>query len=341
MFSFEAGRRCESGPGNFTFETPQGSDIFRLVEVAIQAQKAQAEEDRRSGPSVDTDVVTGQLHSALAISLSLEGEGPDPKRRQWWDGVSRSAMLGPPATGEGEGSGPALKGQATRDSATPLAGPPLPSLREEAAAAASVYSEPLDVVRGSQAGPDPLYADPVDSRGKEGLRPPSCEWRLYERVGPGADDGGHIYDEPEGRAPQPAPTPAPAIYDEAHLPSEAWRTQGLESPAGYELPYLAGAGDYAVPHFHPKAGLPRAPKPSPAPKPPRGHKGPPQPGSNHNNSNNTTSSTGQPGGVGVATGEPVYSRVRKPPRDQRPLGGEQSVDGSRPASAVYEDLGEI
>lgn len=41
MFSFEAGRRCPSGPGTFTFQTAQGNDIFQAVETAIQLQKAQ------------------------------------------------------------------------------------------------------------------------------------------------------------------------------------------------------------------------------------------------------------------------------------------------------------
>ncbi|XP_008638116.2 PREDICTED: docking protein 1, partial [Corvus brachyrhynchos] len=52
MFSFEAGRRCDSGPGNFTFETKQGNEIFRLVEASIQEQKAQGEENRQSWDSL-------------------------------------------------------------------------------------------------------------------------------------------------------------------------------------------------------------------------------------------------------------------------------------------------
>ncbi|XP_038601652.1 docking protein 1 [Tachyglossus aculeatus] len=56
MFSFEAGRRCSSGPGNFTFETKQGDRIFQAVESAIRRQ--------RPGP--------GGRHSAS----SLEGEEP-------------------------------------------------------------------------------------------------------------------------------------------------------------------------------------------------------------------------------------------------------------------------
>ncbi|XP_023616404.1 LOW QUALITY PROTEIN: docking protein 1 [Myotis lucifugus] len=39
MFSFEAGRRCPSGPGNFTFQTAQGNDIFQVVETAINGQR--------------------------------------------------------------------------------------------------------------------------------------------------------------------------------------------------------------------------------------------------------------------------------------------------------------
>ncbi|XP_009981423.1 PREDICTED: docking protein 1-like, partial [Tauraco erythrolophus] len=55
MFSFEAGRRCDSGPGNFTFETKQGNEIFRLVEASIREQKAQVEENRQSCDSLDSD----------------------------------------------------------------------------------------------------------------------------------------------------------------------------------------------------------------------------------------------------------------------------------------------
>ncbi|XP_040098281.1 docking protein 2 isoform X1 [Oryx dammah] len=38
-FSFEAGRRCVSGEGNFEFETRQGNEIFLALEEAISAQK--------------------------------------------------------------------------------------------------------------------------------------------------------------------------------------------------------------------------------------------------------------------------------------------------------------
>ncbi|MCJ8730296.1 hypothetical protein PDJAM_G00182700 [Pangasius djambal] len=41
-FSIEAGRRCDSGPGTFIFETKQGDEIIHLMELAIQQQKSLA-----------------------------------------------------------------------------------------------------------------------------------------------------------------------------------------------------------------------------------------------------------------------------------------------------------
>uniref|UniRef100_A0ACB8E9M5 Uncharacterized protein n=2 Tax=Sphaerodactylus townsendi TaxID=933632 RepID=A0ACB8E9M5_9SAUR len=361
MFSFEAGRRCESGPGNFTFETRQGNEIFRVVEAAIQEQKAQAEENRQSGSSLDSEASGGVAHiqTTIASMLLLESEGPPerPRGPRAAPGTTLSV-----AAEEKEAATATPKEQSLRDPQPPwpstpprspllgLAGYPLPS--EDPG---TVYSEPLDAVKNSRHGPDPLYADPLDSRLEGGGEPEEAEPRrtgaVYEQVGPllticqgrqGA--GGHIYDEPEGRAPRPTPTLASApIYDEAHPPCEAWRTQGLNSSAGYELPYWPHAGDYAVPAFPQKQGG-KPFKPSPVPKPPRVHKKAPlkpewaklKNGSSSSRSN-TNNNNHHP-----ESGEPVYSRVQKPLGAGRgPAGGqEQSVDDSRPAS-VYEDLGVI
>lgn len=51
MFSMEAGRRCESGPGAFTFNTAQGDQVFACVEAAIREQRILAEEGPGSGSS--------------------------------------------------------------------------------------------------------------------------------------------------------------------------------------------------------------------------------------------------------------------------------------------------
>uniref|UniRef100_A0A8B9NG06 IRS-type PTB domain-containing protein n=1 Tax=Accipiter nisus TaxID=211598 RepID=A0A8B9NG06_9AVES len=53
-FSFEAGRRCASGEGNFEFETRQGNEIFQAIESAINRHRCRgAEEPRRGGPADD------------------------------------------------------------------------------------------------------------------------------------------------------------------------------------------------------------------------------------------------------------------------------------------------
>ncbi|XP_016043751.1 docking protein 1 isoform X2 [Erinaceus europaeus] len=67
MFSFEAGRRCPSGPGTFTFQTAEGNDIFQAVETAIQQQKAQGKagqgQDILRGDSHEGEVAEGKLAS--------------------------------------------------------------------------------------------------------------------------------------------------------------------------------------------------------------------------------------------------------------------------------------
>ncbi|XP_070594932.1 docking protein 3 [Erythrolamprus reginae] len=48
-FSFEAGRRCDSGEGLFTFNTSQAAEICKTVSAAIEQQKAVLMEDNKKG----------------------------------------------------------------------------------------------------------------------------------------------------------------------------------------------------------------------------------------------------------------------------------------------------
>ncbi|XP_016375531.1 docking protein 2-like [Sinocyclocheilus rhinocerous] len=50
LFSIEAGRRSESGPGTFDFETRQSDEILRLTESAIRLQKSLAVTGDRHSP---------------------------------------------------------------------------------------------------------------------------------------------------------------------------------------------------------------------------------------------------------------------------------------------------
>ncbi|XP_012710244.2 docking protein 2 [Fundulus heteroclitus] len=48
-FSFEAGRRCDSGEGSFEFDTKQGNVLFQAVEAAINLQKISLPHRQTSG----------------------------------------------------------------------------------------------------------------------------------------------------------------------------------------------------------------------------------------------------------------------------------------------------
>ncbi|KAB0389766.1 hypothetical protein E2I00_009011, partial [Balaenoptera physalus] len=125
MFSFEAGRRCPSGPGTFTFQTAQGNDIFQAVETAIHRQKAQGK------ASQGQDVLRADSH---------EGE------------VAEGKLAPPRGPQELAGSPPALYAEPL-DSLRILPGP----------SQDSVYSDPLDSTP-AQAGEGlqlkkPLYWD--------------------------------------------------------------------------------------------------------------------------------------------------------------------------------------
>ncbi|NXQ47334.1 DOK1 protein, partial [Catharus fuscescens] len=303
MFSFEAGRRCDSGPGNFTFETKQGNEIFRLVEASIQEQKAQVEENRQSCDSLEADSpAMVQIRQALAENLNLElpSEGDDT--------VTPKAGLAPRAgAAEEREAASVLKSRTLPELPVPPAKPtvsstpprsPLPKVLRAVPPPedlSSVYSEPLDAVKALQPWPDPLYSDPVDSKAMSAAKAPGGAAeepkppRLpvlpysapYEQVRPegqgraesqGRAEGRgqappghkeHIYDEPEGRAPRSL-RPFAYIYDEARPTSEAWRTQGHDGKGGYEYPYNPSTDDYSVPTFPAKAKIP---KPVPAPKP--------------------------------------------------------------------------
>ncbi|KAM8808518.1 docking protein 1 [Eudromia elegans] len=365
MFSFEAGRRCDSGPGNFTFETKQGNEIFRLVEACIREQKAQVEENRQSCDSLESDGPSMALiRQALADSLSLEmpAEGDSTTVPKAGLPPRPSAM-----TEEREATS-LLKSRTLPEPPVPQAKPvvsstpprsPMPKVPRAGLPAedlSSVYSEPLDSVKAFRCRLDPLYSDPIDSKpGSKAkvfgtaleetkLQVPLYS-SMYEQVQ--ADSGSPalqlpkqkepIYDEPEGCAPRSLPT-SMCIYDEARPTDEAWRTQGHDGKDGYEYPYNPSTDDYSVPAFKAKG-----PKPMPAPKPqatfiPKAGERSMDPGRRRVtpapektlikpslNSSNNNNV------------ELLYSQVVKP---QHMPKKEQSVDEIS-LSPVYEDLGEI
>ncbi|KAM6908872.1 docking protein 1b [Xenentodon cancila] len=191
MFSFEAGRRCDSGPGNFTFETKQGNEIFTLVDQAIQSQKALAEEHRLSCPinsdpdcppslqhirnAVASAMTTGSGDSSSCSSREADGDSGGSKPGSA-DGVlgKREGGDGGGAGGRGQGGGAGHKGRSLPEPPAMLGvlagGTPPRSPRGQTGKGASspdehgsFYSEPVDFVRLPLQTADCLYSDPVDS----------------------------------------------------------------------------------------------------------------------------------------------------------------------------------
>ncbi|XP_066428882.1 docking protein 1 isoform X2 [Eleutherodactylus coqui] len=333
MFSFEAGRRCQSGPGNFTFETSQGHEIFQKVEGSIRAQ--QGSENRLSCPTLDLDA------PADNTSLGSDSGGSDSQGRRDVEEKSLKSRalpnlplakpLQPPHLLE-----PSSVGVIPGKTSTPPRSPVSRSLSCHTGDAEHlmVYSEPKDSVKGVNLRFDPLYSDPVDSVAGQDVRmhkdaASPLYSDLYEHVGyevvgdVGALPMGvpkhvrgreeHIYDEPEGRAQPSLPI---QLYSEVQTEATAWRRQANDDKVGYEFPYNPGCDDYSVPHFLAKRTQPRnkiGPKPIPAPKPqvklmpkPAGkedgsEKIPVAPRATQPNTNNNN---GNP--------EPLYSQVLKP-----------------------------
>ncbi|NXL65750.1 DOK2 protein, partial [Chordeiles acutipennis] len=213
-FSFEAGRRCASGEGNFEFETRQGNEIFQAIESAINVHRSLGtEEPRRGGPRDDASRPLG--HTRMP-SWAQGHEEP---------GGTKSPLLEP--TREGK----------------------VPKAKLEAPAKAAVESEyavPFDTIAKSfvsrkfsslshhpEEAPDPLYDSIGEAGGQRGKQPPPR---------PTAAKPDHIYDEPEGLS-------AHMVYDEPEeVKGEAWRLQAApEEPTGHEYPYNPQRDDYAVP----------------------------------------------------------------------------------------------
>ncbi|KAM6960210.1 docking protein 1b [Tautogolabrus adspersus] len=190
MFSFEAGRRCDSGPGNFTFETKQGNEIFLLVDQAIQSQKALVEERHLSFPiNFEPDCPTSLQHIRNAVPIGMaagSGDSSSSSSREA-DGDSGGSkpgsadgVLGKREGGDGGGGrGQGISGHKGRSLPEPpamlshLGGEVAPPKTPRGQAAtkglssanehAGLYSEPVDSVRLHLQSSDCLYSDPVDS----------------------------------------------------------------------------------------------------------------------------------------------------------------------------------
>ncbi|NXL87961.1 DOK2 protein, partial [Alectura lathami] len=159
-FSFEAGRRCTSGEGNFEFETRQGNKIFQVIESAIAVQRDRGAEEPWSRGQAQVPERT-QGHEEPGGTKSIYTESCSPHRQ-----------------------------------ATPSAAPKAPEKgRRQDAAGECEYAVPFDTIakslmvgkfggllQGPAEAPDPLYHSIQEASGQPRARAKPE----------------HIYDEPEG-----------------------------------------------------------------------------------------------------------------------------------------------
>ncbi|NXX95818.1 DOK2 protein, partial [Centropus bengalensis] len=254
-FSFEAGRRCASGEGNFEFETRQGNEIFQVIESAINVHRGRgAEEPWRGGPGEDANRPLGHAKKpSWAQGLEELSGTKSPLQEPSLVPKGKVAMAPSSSSGSGEASSTFLPSHdcsySEPCSSVPRGSPPVleKGWRKDApsqAAAECEYAVPFDTIAKSFVAhkfraqapadvPDPLYDSIGEAGGKAGQQPPPR---------PTAPKPYHIYDEPEALA-------AHTVYDEPEeVKGEAWRLRAApEEPPGHEYPYNPQRDDYAVP----------------------------------------------------------------------------------------------
>eukprot|EP00066_Takifugu_rubripes_P006983 XP_003972160.1 PREDICTED: docking protein 3-like isoform X1 [Takifugu rubripes] len=75
VLTIEAGRRCDSGPGSFIFETPQAEKIFSLIQATIK-QKTSLQNQESNTPSNSPSVAKtpdlGNMAAALRDTLRVQ-----------------------------------------------------------------------------------------------------------------------------------------------------------------------------------------------------------------------------------------------------------------------------
>ncbi|NXK77628.1 DOK2 protein, partial [Amazona guildingii] len=217
-FSFEAGRRCASGEGNFEFETRQGNEIFQAIELAINEHQSRGAEEpwrgddapRSHGPAGMPSLAQGHNEPGGSFLSSRGADCPysEPCNSRRW------------------GNAPVLEKGCRQDA------PAKVSAEAEYAVPFDAIAKTFGACKFSSMAPDPLYNSISVARGQAGKQPP---------LRPSAPKPEHIYDEPEGLS-------SHNVYHEPEeVKGEAWRLQAAPEPTGHEYPYNAQRDDYVVP----------------------------------------------------------------------------------------------
>ncbi|CAN9512890.1 unnamed protein product [Ophioblennius macclurei] len=279
-FSFEAGRRCQSGEGSFEFDTCQGNLLFQAVDTAINQQRLNYKPtpragpespERPPGPDLDLKAQDGSIYSVVPKLSSFQHKDKEHHRPllacldSSLSGVkSRTldpcSLLGPRKNQVKMISSCPLPHSDSDPRLGPSSGTRLYPTLSSDGVTDQTYSQITLSEKRSNHMPPPLpkeyeYSLPFDTVAQNswqgaGSEPGSDP--LYDSIdeasirnvcGPTYAKAEHIYDEPEGCA------AAASVYDDPEeMRGDAWRIMGTASdPKGHQNPYNPQRDDYAVP----------------------------------------------------------------------------------------------
>uniref|UniRef100_A0A3P9LB83 Docking protein 2 n=1 Tax=Oryzias latipes TaxID=8090 RepID=A0A3P9LB83_ORYLA len=271
-FSFEAGRRCDSGEGNFEFDTKEGNSLFQAVEAAINLQKISFPHRQISaGGQGPPDTPPNPILTPPSLNLDNDSS-TSPQQQQRPQMPPRDKILTgvKSLTLDNRGLPVSRKSQVKMISSCPLPNPdtnqnlpPSPHHSPKPSSSPnSDYSLPFDTLAsidiqnfhqafGDDPGPDPLY-DSIDE-----MKIRNIFRDETKTLGPTYGKLEHIYDEPEGcavAAPAQESTPATVVYDNPEeMKGDAWKIMATTAdPKGHEYPYNPRVDDYAVPKRVPR-----------------------------------------------------------------------------------------